>query len=251
MTMYLAWHPHLPALDLLYDAHSHQRSKASLFFLSTMCLVASRHQYALSSSLIRALSALVDRLGTQILLSSMRDIRVVQAFELLLAHDPSLLGTCFTGGQGDQATRGNGLAGESVLTAALFIARELGLDRSVQVLHRQLNRPKEILREGQLSQLMVAASLWMSLRLWEGHYVLVKSRLRVLNDLDELSQQANCMTCIDEDGKKIATAALNVDRFADGSLAGDVDEDGEKLRSAGKTKKSVKTCTPAASDHPC
>ncbi|KAG9326157.1 hypothetical protein KVV02_005662 [Mortierella alpina] len=235
MKMYLAWHPHLPVLDVLYDAHCHQRSKASLFLLSSMCLVASRHRYAQSSSLMRALSALVDRLGTQLLLSSMRDIRIVQAFELLLAHDPSLLGTSASGGQNDQAARGNGVAGESVLTAALFIARELGLDRSVQVLHRQLNHRKEILREGQLSQLMVAASLWMSLRLWEGHYVLVKTKLRVLNDLGDLAQQADCMTCIDEDGKKIATASLNVHRFVDGSLSGEVDEDGEKLRSAGRT----------------
>ncbi|KAF9576859.1 hypothetical protein EC968_003366 [Mortierella alpina] len=235
MTMYLAWHPHLPVLDLLYESHRHQRSKASLFLLSSMCLVASRHQHALSSNLMKALSALVDRLGTQLLLSSIRDIRIVQAFELLLAHDPSLLGTSACGDQGDQATRGNGIAGESVLIAALFIARELGLDRSFQVVHRQLNRPKEILREGQLSQLMVAASLWMSLRLWEGHYILVKTKLRVLNDLGELAQQSSCMTCIDEDGKKIATTSLNVDRFVDGSLAGEVEEDGEKLRSAGRT----------------
>ncbi|KAF9965038.1 hypothetical protein BGZ70_005509 [Mortierella alpina] len=150
----------------------------------------------------------------------MRDIRIVQAFELLLAHDPSLLGTSVCGGQGDQAARGNGVAGESVLTAALFIARELGLERSVQVLYRQLNRPKEILREGQLSQLMVAASLWMSLRLWEGHYVLLKTKLHVLNDLGDLAQQANCMTCIDEHGKTVVTTSLNVDRFVDGSLAG-------------------------------
>ncbi|KAF9954240.1 hypothetical protein BGZ72_004743 [Mortierella alpina] len=235
MTKYLAWHPHLPELDLLYDAHSRQRSKASSLLLSSMCLVASRHRYALSSSLLRALSASVDRLGTQLLLSSMRDIRIVQAFELLLAHDPSLLGTSASGDQGDQATRGNGVAGESVLTAALFIAKELGLDRSVQVVHRHLSHPKEIMREGQLSQLMVAASLWMSLRLWEGHYVLVKSKLRVLNDLGDLAQQATCMTCIDEDGKKIATASLNVDRIVDGSLAAEVEEDGEKLRSAGRT----------------
>ncbi|KAG0208877.1 hypothetical protein BGX28_000276 [Mortierella sp. GBA30] len=235
MTRYLAWHPHLPTLDSLYDAHCHQPNNATSILLASMYLVAGRHLHPMSSSLMQGLSAAVDRLGTQLILTSTRDIRIVQAFELLLAHDPSLVGTLVGGDQESQKTRGNGLAGESLLMVALYISKDLELDKSVHALHNLLNRPKETTPDGHISQLLVAASLWINLRIWEGHYVLLKPKFRVIHRLDDLARLAECMIGIDELGNKIEALPLNVTRLNLGSVINGQVEDEEKLRSAGRT----------------
>lgn len=112
---YLLWHPHLPSLDTMYAEHRKRPTVSSALLLSSMCLVACRHAMPLTDSLPIKLSTLVDQLGTQILLSTPRDMYTVQALELLLAHEPSLVGTSVAGSA--QAERGNGLLGESLLAA--------------------------------------------------------------------------------------------------------------------------------------
>ncbi|KAG0047948.1 hypothetical protein BGZ83_007100 [Gryganskiella cystojenkinii] len=184
---------------------------------------------------MRILSATVDRLGTQMLLSGTYDIYTVQALEILLAHEPSLIGTSVCGGKEEQASRGNGLAGESLLTSALSISREIGLDKSVSTLKSVLTNPKNKIREGSLAKLLVASSLWISLRIWEGHYIFVKSTIRPMRNLNELAEDAKCMISIDERGDKVEAGPFSLDKY----LAGTVDNlsqvNDETLRSAGRT----------------
>ncbi|KAI8600919.1 hypothetical protein EDD21DRAFT_444145, partial [Dissophora ornata] len=231
LTPYLAWHPHLPSLESLYDLQSRQPEKLTSFLLASMYLVASHHRHPLSSTLVQGLSATVDRLGSQIILSSMRDKRVAQALELLLAHEPSLIGTSVSGDEQEQAHRGSGLAGDSILSYALCVAKDLGLDRSFSALHRLLSRPRDTACGGQLAELLDNCSLWVGLRLWEGHYVFVKPTTRALRDLDRLAHDAKSMIGIDDCGAKTEATPINANGVATESGA----EFEEKLRSAGRT----------------
>lgn len=182
---------------------------------------------------MKSLSATVDRLGVQVILSSMRDVQIAQAFELLLAHDPSLVGTATSGDEGEQAFRGNGLAGESLLSNALLISRELGIDKSVLTLQRLLTQPKDQVQEGQLTEALNNSSLWVGLRLWEGHHIFVKPTTRVLRDLDDIAHNAKCMIAIDGSGNKIQATPVTDDGIATGSLLEHGVETEEKLCSAG------------------
>ncbi|KAF9962427.1 hypothetical protein BGZ65_009195 [Modicella reniformis] len=235
LTPYLAWHPHLPSLESLYDLYSHQPNKSTSLLLASMYLVASRHRQSLSSSLMKSLSATVDRLAAQVILSSVRDIRLVQAFEFLLAHEPSLVGTAVCGDQEGQACRGNGLAGESVLANALSISRDLGIDKSFQALQRHLDQPYDKEQQHQLTELMNSASLWVSLRLWEGHYVFVRPVTRVLRDLEDLAERAKCLIAIDGAGNKVHPPTMTADGISASSIIDHGIEAEERLRSAGRT----------------
>ncbi len=50
------------------------------------------------------------------------------AFELLISHEPGLVGTAAS--QFEPQGRGLGLASENLLTCAIQIAKELGLDHA-------------------------------------------------------------------------------------------------------------------------
>jgi len=187
---------------------------------------------------MRILSATVDRLGTRMLLSGTCDIYTVQALEILLAHEPSLIGTSVCGGREEQASRGKGLAGESLLTTALSISREIGLDKSVRALKDllagELKENVDTAREGgSLSKMLVASSLWMSLRLWEGHYIFVKSTIRPMRDLNELVEDAKCLISIDQRGDKLEAGLFNLDKFLAGTVENLGRDNDELLRSAG------------------
>jgi len=234
LTPYLAWHPHLPPLESVYDQYIRQPNNTTLLLLASMYLVASRHRHSLSSTLMKALSATVDRLATQLILSSTRHVQIIQAFELLLAHEPSLVGTAVSGNEMEQAYRGNGLAGESLLINALSIAKDLGIHTSVSTLQRLLHQPRDNWQQGQLTDALSNASLWISLRLWESHYIFVKPITRVLRDLDELAHDAKCMIAIDQDGNKVQESPMTVDGISTSSILDHGVETEEKIRSAGK-----------------
>ncbi|KAF9915324.1 hypothetical protein BX616_006410 [Lobosporangium transversale] len=243
MTPYLAWHPHLPSLEVLYDLHQQQPNKSTSLLFASMCLVASRHRHSLSSSLMQGLSAVVDRLGTQVIYSSICNLQVVQAFELLLAQEPSLVGTGVCGDADEQAHRGNGLAGDNVLSYALNISKSIGIDKSVGTLHKLLGEkteydPTEKAREertDQLKNLMCMASLWVSLRLWECHYLLIRPITPVFRDLNHLADDAKCMIAIDGSGNKVQAAPITTDGISTSVLKDHEVEAEEKLRSAGRT----------------
>lgn len=233
---YLLWHPHLPGLDQMYTDHCKRPTVSSALLLSSMCLVACRHAMPLTDPLPTKLSTLVDQLGTQILLSAPRDMYTVQALELLLAHEPSLVGTSVAGSA--QAERANGLLGESLLAAALTIARALDLDKAIDNvidICRQLqpkDRKEAQIRRDVLIKHMAGASIWVSLRIWEGHFSFVNSTVRPI-DLDDITAKAEAIVAIDNDGKKIERMQRDPFQSTEQRFPGH-DED-SILRSAGRT----------------
>ncbi|SPO29112.1 uncharacterized protein UTRI_06061 [Ustilago trichophora] len=233
---YYLWHPHLPSLEHIFAEHRKRHTVSSALLLSSMCLVACRHAMPLTDSLPTKLSTLVDQLGTQILLSTPRDMYTVQALELLLAHEPSLVGTSVAGSA--QAERGNGLLGESLLAAALTIARGLDLDKALDNVNDICRRPapsdpaQAQLRRDTLTKHLAGASIWLSLRIWEGHFSFVNSTVRPI-DLSYITERAEVMVAIDNDGRKIERMDRDPFLSTEKRFPG-LDED-SILRSAGRT----------------
>lgn len=233
---YILWHPHLPGLDHMYNEHCKRPTVSSALLLSSMCLVACRHAMPLTDPLPVKLSTLIDQLGTQILLSTPRDMYTVQALELLLAHEPSLVGTSVAGSA--QAERGNGLLGESLLAAALTIARGLDLDKAIDNLVDLCDRPappddrhgKQ--RRDLLAKHAAGASIWLSLRIWEGHFSFVNSTVRPI-ELGDIVDKSDVMVAIDNDGRKIERRERDPFLTTEKRFPG-LDED-SILRSAGRT----------------
>ncbi|EPQ30892.1 uncharacterized protein PFL1_01789 [Pseudozyma flocculosa PF-1] len=263
---YIAWHPHMPSLTATYLEHVRQRNKATSLLLATLALLAVRHQLPLSMDLPRKLSASIDRLGTQVLVSTPRTIHTAMAFELLIAHEPALVGVTAVGSARDQASRGGDLGGENLLAVALNLCRDLGIDKSldryaaaIQDLppaqpgsvqdpsHPAQGRasggpaPVDEARRAELQQLLGAASLWLNLRMWEGHYVFLKPVIRPVRDLSRLAEQAKILICRDELGRKIPTpsrtgagAGMAQQQPASSSQGPSTDND-QLLRAAGRT----------------
>lgn len=244
---YVLWHPHLPHLDQLYDEYERAPTISSALLLCSMCLVASRHVMPLSADLPKKLSALVDNLGIQVLLSSPRELHAVQALELLLAQEPSLVGTKIAGQ--NQASRANALIGESLLAAAVSIATDMELENSISLVQQITDEidnasaastgldPREHqARAASLSKAMAEASLWISLRIWQGHFVFATSSIKPI-ELSDLVQRTKCMIgrtaagsriMMTEDGQPSA-------QNASGNFAAGLDDEDNMLRSAGRT----------------
>ncbi|SOV01981.1 uncharacterized protein UDID_08270 [Ustilago sp. UG-2017a] len=233
---YLLWHPHLPGLDEIYAEHCNRPTVSSALLLSSMSLVACRHAMPLTDPLPTKLSTLVDQLGSQILLSTSRDMYTVQALELLLAHEPSLVGTSLAGSA--QAERGNGLLGEALLAAALTIARRLDLDKAIDSATDLCRRPIPThpahaqQRRNSLAKHLAGASIWLSLRIWQGHFSFVNSTLRPI-ELADMTTKADLMVAIDNEGRKIERRERDPFQSTEKRFPG-LDED-SILRSAGRT----------------
>ena len=189
LSIHMVWHPYLSSLEAVFAA---PRTTSSELLLATMALVAARHTQSESSSLICGLSALVDRLGTHALLSSTRDIHIAQAFDLLLAHDPPLVGTAVSP---HQDKRSLGLAGDSLLGAALEAAHDSDVDTALSRLQAGHSPSADLLAK---------ASLWISLLLWKGHYAFLKPTVKPLEGMDTVASLANShLCCITDDGRPI------------------------------------------------
>ncbi|KAF6767181.1 hypothetical protein PSEUBRA_003083 [Kalmanozyma brasiliensis GHG001] len=148
----------------------------------------------LESSDVRTLSSYIDRLGTQLLFSTPRDIHLVMAFELLLAHEPGLIGTGAS--QFEPEGRGFGLASENLFTCAVKIARELRLDEALT-------------QTGGTSTTRLAnISLWCCLRTWEGVYAFLGEKITAPQDLNRqfASTIRKELYCIDDDGRSLPSA---------------------------------------------
>lgn len=194
-----------------------------------MFLVAARHRHPLSSALMKSLSSAVDMLGSQVILSSTYDLFVVQALELLLAQDPSLIGTSLYNSNEEQAQRGHSLSGHNLLHTAIAASRELGIDKSAATLAKLLVIPsRSAAQESQIPELLLCCSLWTSLRIWEGYFVFLKSTCGVLRDLDELVEASKCMVAVDEMGNKISGSPVSASTL----VSHEVDSE-RKIRSAG------------------
>lgn len=199
-----------------------------------MFLVAARHRHPLSSALMKSLSSTVDLLGSQVILSSSYDLFVVQALELLLAQDPSLIGTSLHESSEEQAQRGHSLSGHNLLHTALAASRELGIDKSVSTLAIFLTAPsRSAAEEAQIPELLLCSSLWISLRIWEGYFVFLKSTCGVLRDLDELVEAAKTIIAVDGIGNKINGSPVSAEGISASTLASQEVDAERKLRSAG------------------
>lgn len=148
----------------------------------------------LTSSDVRTLSSYIDRLGTQLLLSTPRDIHLVMAFELLLAHEPGLVGTGAS--HFEPEGRGFGLASENLFTCAVKIARELRLD---EALTQTGGEPRTRLAN---------ISLWCCLRTWEGVYAFLGEKIAAPQDLNIqfASTIRKELYCIDDSGRPLPSA---------------------------------------------
>ncbi|SPO44502.1 uncharacterized protein PSANT_02187 [Moesziomyces antarcticus] len=234
LQVYLVGHPYLPSLSQLHSEQSQNPTRPRALLLATMTLLGLKgFEDALGSTDIRALSNYVDRLGTQMLLSSPQDIHLVMAFELLISHEPGLVGTAAS--QFEPQGRGLGLASENLLTCAIQIAKELGLD------HAHIDQPDP-------ASMLTEVSLWSCLRVWESLFCLIAKRARFPDGLDAklASEIREVLHSVDDHGKKLpelpglqdslgsaSTLHHNVRTYA-AQMERRIGKDGV-LRSAGRT----------------
>ncbi|KAJ9477904.1 Transcription factor [Pseudozyma hubeiensis] len=188
---YLVEHPYLPSLLKLQQEQAQSATAPRSLLLAVMTLLGLKGMHdELVSSEVRTLSNYVDRLGTQLLLSSPRDVHLVMAFELLLAHEPGLVGTAAS--QFQPESRGFGIASENLLTCATKIAKDLKLDS-----HLTCSRQTSV----SLSQL----SLWCCLRSWAGMFAFVGEKIAIPEDLDQgfAKSVRQTFACVDDEGKEL------------------------------------------------
>lgn len=242
LLQHLVGHPYLPSLSSLHKDQTQSPSRARGLLLATMTSLAMRgNADELASSDMRNLSNYIDRLGTQLLLSSPRDVHLVMAFELLLSHDPGLVGTAAS--QFEPEGRGYGLASENLIFASIKIAKELGLEQSTRRSYDPAVR-------------LAHLSLWSCLRVWEALYAFLGRSVVFIDDLNEryASTVRDTLHSVDGMGQKWPSAPRHQD--ANGPTASSYREmrqfceemelqhgrDGI-LRSAGRTLVSLRTET--------
>ncbi|KAG0336733.1 hypothetical protein BG004_007917 [Podila humilis] len=254
LTPYLAWHPHLRSLVHMFDLYQRQPTKSASFLLGAMFLIAARHCHPLSSTLMRSLSTTVDLIGSQLMLSSSHDVCFVQALELLLAQDPTLVGTSFHGStKEEQAQRGHSLSGITMFYAAMAASRELGLDQAASTLFKligkkscdTLSTPLSESDQSQIPELLMRVSLWSSLRLWECYFVFLKTSITIQRDLDVLANNVKCMISVDARGSRIDATPIEQEGISVSSLASHEKDTENKLRSAGRTNLAYRLQTMA------
>ncbi|KAI3489748.1 hypothetical protein L1887_46119 [Cichorium endivia] len=189
------WHPHIPDLTQLRSAYreSHQ-SLATSLLLATVCLVASK--IAGRRHLAKHFAIHVDRLGLQALVAAPKHIHAAQAFELLLAHDPSLIGASFD--SASIPSTQSAVFGESLHSSALSIAEAIGLDlvmsqsqhhHNAAAANNQANGAHSHTDDSSLRWQLQRFSLWCSLSLWRATFVFLNSTIRAL-DFSQLSRDA-------------------------------------------------------------
>lgn len=189
------WHPHTPDLTQLRSTYreSHQ-SLATSLLLATVCLVASK--IAGRRHLAKHFAIHVDRLGLQALVAAPKHIHAAQAFELLLAHDPSLIGASFD--SASIPSTQSAVFGESLHSSALSIAEAIGLDlvmsqsqhhHNAAAANNQANGAHSHTDDSSLRWQLQRFSLWCSLSLWRATFVFLNSTIRAL-DFSQLSRDA-------------------------------------------------------------
>ncbi len=197
------WHPHIPDLNQLRAANrqSHQ-SLATSLLLATVCLVASK--IAGRRHLAKHFAIHVDRLGLQALVAAPKHIHAAQAFELLLAHDPSLIGASFD--SASVPSTQSAVFGESLHSSALSIAEAIGLDLVMSQSHHhhnpaannQANGANSHTDDSSLRWQLQRFSLWCSLSLWRATFVFLNSTIRA-QDFSQLSRDAQlAITLVDQ-----------------------------------------------------
>ncbi|CBQ72263.1 conserved hypothetical protein [Sporisorium reilianum SRZ2] len=236
---YLVGHPYLPSLSTLQRKQAQSPTRPRALLIATVTLLGLKStEDELYSSDVRTLSSYVDRLGTQLLFSSPRDIHLVMALELLLAHEPGLVGTAAS--QFELEGRGFGLASEALLTCAIKVAKELKLDEGLALARHT---------PASLAHL----SLWCCLKTWDAVYAFLDEKVMILQDLhdDFAAGVRRALFCVDDDGHSLPPPPRLED--ANGSTAHSFQEmrtfcaEAERklgrdgiLRSAGRTVLSIR-----------
>ncbi|KAF9312301.1 hypothetical protein BG003_006414 [Podila horticola] len=99
--------------------------------------------------------------------------------------------------------------------------------------------------EAQIPELLLCSSLWISLRIWEGYFVFLKSTCGVLRDLDELVEAAKTIIAVDGIGNKINGSPVSAEGISASTLASQEVDAERKLRSAGRTNLAYRLQTMA------
>lgn len=194
LQQYLVGHPYLPSLSELLKQQVKSANSSRALLLATMMLLGLRGaEDELASPDIRTLSNYIDRLGTQMLLSSPRDLHLIMAFELLLSHEPGLVGTAAS--QFEPQSRGLGLASENLLVAAIKIAREMKIDHATKTTELSSSR-------------LTNLSLWCCLQVWQALYAFLGKNVADIDGLDNdfAASVRLALHTVDEQGRKIPDA---------------------------------------------
>ena len=193
------WHPHISDLASLRTAYCERPKPSTSLLIATVCLIASK--IAGKRHLAKHFAIHVDRIGLQVLLSAPKEVHAAQAFELLLSHEPSLIGASVdpSGSSSSSSSNNSAVFGESLHSSALAIAEAIGLDlvmsQASPNLHEQDIDPRE--SDDKLRWQLQRFSLWCSLSIWRAKFLFLNSTIRPY-DFSRLSQDAQlAITLVD------------------------------------------------------
>lgn len=172
------WHPHISDLESLRTAFHDRPKPSTSLLLATVCLVAAK--IAGNRQLAKNFAVHVDRVGLQVLISSPKEFHAAQAFELLLAHGPSLIGASVDPSGAE--SNNSAVFGESLHSSATATAEAIGLDLVMsQALQEGLgaaNQDHSPELMDKIRCLLGRFSLWCSLSIWRAKFVLLNSFVR-------------------------------------------------------------------------
>lgn len=213
------WHPHLADLDSLCIAF-HERNKPSTsLLLATVCLVTSK--LAGKRHLAKQFATHVDRIGLQVLVSAPKEFHAAQAFELLLSHEPSLIGASVDPSGEGTASTDSAVFGQSLHSSAISIAEAIGLDHAMSQASQNDANPAQPRSQDQdrVRSDLRRFSLWCSLSIWRAKFIFLNSVLRPL-DFSRLRRDAELAIQLVETLPQQARSTTNDDvLFRAGVLA--------------------------------
>lgn len=181
------WHPHIPSLHSLRTAY-HERPKPSTsLLLASVCLVASK--IAGKRHLAKHFAFHVDRIGLQVLISAPKELHAAQAFELLLSHEPSLIGASVD--PSSPVNNDSAIFGQSLHSSAIAIAEAIGLDLVMSQNPLDGNNDTND-KEGddRIRWQLQRFSLWCSLSIWRSKFTFLNSVIRP-HDFSRLRHDAH------------------------------------------------------------
>lgn len=171
------WHPHIPDLDPLRSAYFERPKPSTSLLLASLCLVTSK--LANRRHLAKHFAVHVDRIGLQVLISAPKELHAAQAFELLLAHQPSLIGASVDPTGSNSAH--SAVFGESLQSSAIAIAEGIGLDLAMTQASQEREDDSNVETAESNDRLRVQLqhfSLWCSLSIWRSKFVFLNSVIR-------------------------------------------------------------------------
>ncbi|SPO29807.1 uncharacterized protein UTRI_06074_B [Ustilago trichophora] len=182
------WHPHIPDLASLRTAYYERPKPSTSLLIASVCLIASK--IAAKRHLAKHFAVHVDRIGLQVLISAPKELHAAQAFELLLSHEPSLIGASV--GPSSHSATDSAAFSESIHSNAFTIAQALGLDLALAEASQDADDAhldaQE--RDRRLRSHLQRFSLWCSLSLWRAKFLFLNSVVRPY-DFSRLPQDAH------------------------------------------------------------